>query len=89
MQKGKENLAMGAASSYEENTRRKKAFGRSRDVLSFLRETPKTMIFLPYKYPFSFFDDSDACNYSTSIYDYHDFVNFLNFDGVNLILTNF
>lgn len=60
MQKGKENLAMGAASSYEENTRRKKAFGRSRDVLSFLRETPKTMIFLPYKYPFSFFDDSDA-----------------------------
>lgn len=45
MQKGKENLAMGAASSYEENTRRKKAFGRSRDVLSFLRETPKTMIF--------------------------------------------
>lgn len=45
MQKGKENVAMGAASSYEENTRRKKAFGRSRDVLSFLHETPKTMIF--------------------------------------------
>lgn len=45
MQKGKENVPMGAASSCEENTRRKKAFGRSRDVLSFLYETPKTMIF--------------------------------------------
>lgn len=45
MQKGKEKVPMEAASSYEENARRKKAFGRSRDVLSFLCETRKTMIF--------------------------------------------